>query len=66
MAINHEIGIKLKGILRANEQRRKSKKLLLIKLSSEAMDSKYEGKINPPKEPHMGVAKARMISPDRT
>jgi hypothetical protein len=26
----------------------------------EAMDSKYEGKINPPKEPDMGVAKAGM------
>jgi hypothetical protein len=29
----------------------------------EAMDSKYEGKINPPKEPDMGVAKARMSRP---
>jgi hypothetical protein len=28
-----------------------------------AMDSKYEGKINPPKEPDMGVAKARMSRP---
>jgi hypothetical protein len=32
-------------------------------LKSEAMDSKYEGKINPPKEPDMGVAKARMSRP---
>jgi hypothetical protein len=29
----------------------------------EAMDSKYEGKINPPKEPDGGVAKARMSRP---
>jgi hypothetical protein len=29
----------------------------------EAMDSTYEGKINPPKEPDMGVAKARMSRP---
>ena len=28
-----------------------------------AMDSKYEGKINPPKEPDMGVKKARMSRP---
>jgi hypothetical protein len=28
-----------------------------------ANDSKYEGKINPPKEPDMGVAKARMSRP---
>jgi hypothetical protein len=30
------------------------------KAVSVAMDSKYEGKINPPKEPDMGVAKAGM------
>jgi hypothetical protein len=29
----------------------------------EAMDSIHEGKINPPKEPDMGVAKARMSRP---
>jgi hypothetical protein len=33
------------------------------KAVSVAMDSKYEGKINPPKEPDMGVAKARMSRP---
>jgi hypothetical protein len=40
-----------------------------VKLNSavkEAMDSKYEGKINPPKEPDMGVAKAKKVSPDWT
>jgi hypothetical protein len=36
---------------------------LLTRLLIEAMDSKYEGKINPPKEPDMGVAKARMSRP---
>tara|TARA_R110000823_G_scaffold238918_1_gene364214 strand:- start:261 stop:539 length:279 start_codon:yes stop_codon:yes gene_type:complete len=38
------------------------------KAVSIAMDSKYEGKINPPKEPDAGVKKARMsrkTGPDR-
>jgi hypothetical protein len=33
------------------------------KAVSVAMDSKYEGKINPPKEPDMGVTKARISRP---
>ena len=32
----------------------------------EAMDSKYEGKINPPKEPDMGCCKSKNVSPDWT
>jgi hypothetical protein len=36
------------------------------KAVSVAMDSKYEGKINPPKEPDMGVDKSKNVSPDWT
>ena len=57
--------VKSTKLFRAAENTAKDakQKAATNKAVSIAMDSKYEGKINPPKEPDMGVTKARMSRP---
>jgi hypothetical protein len=57
MAINQEIGIKLKRDFEGTMSKDAKQKAATNKAVSVAMDSIREGKINPPKEPDMGVAR---------